>query len=142
MLVPLLGVCVQVDGRRRARKASSSAGTGRKRKRAHIVELHGWEWDPTELFEIERLIGRMVSDGVTPVPGREGEQFEAGTVLYRVLWERWPPEIATWEEEDQIPWGGVDFVAACEEELEKEAVGDVEEDEGGECSDMDEIDAV
>ena len=29
-----------------------------------------WEWDSTEGFEIERLIGRMVADG-SDVPGRK-----------------------------------------------------------------------
>ena len=49
---------------------------GGKRKRANIVELHGWEWDAQEEFVIERLIGKMVADGETPVPGREGEKKE------------------------------------------------------------------
>ena len=45
----------------------------------------------------------MVADG-GEVPGREGqERLEAGTVLYKVLWEGFPPEVATWEEEDDIP---------------------------------------
>mmetsp|Transcript_26947 Transcript_26947/g.78576 ORF Transcript_26947/g.78576 Transcript_26947/m.78576 type:complete len:113 (+) Transcript_26947:1804-2142(+) len=44
----------------------------------------------------------MVADG-GDVPGREGEEIAAGTVLYKVLWEGWPPEIATWEDEDQVP---------------------------------------
>lgn len=67
-----------------------------------------WEWDSTQEFIIERLIGKMVVDGTTPVPGREGK-FAAGTVLYKVLWEGWPEELATWEEEDDIPCGEEDF---------------------------------
>ncbi|EOD20745.1 hypothetical protein EMIHUDRAFT_241881 [Emiliania huxleyi CCMP1516] len=65
------------------------------------VYLNDWGWDPTDEFVIERLIGKMVADG-GDVPGREGEEIAAGTVLYKVLWEGWPPEIATWEEEDQV----------------------------------------
>ncbi|KAL1508118.1 hypothetical protein AB1Y20_007710 [Prymnesium parvum] len=122
----------KVDGRRRQRKVSGEGGKGRKRKR-NLVELHGWEWDSKEEFEIERLIGKMVSDGVTPVPGREGECIAAGTVLYRVLWEGFPPEIATWEEEDQIPCGEVDFVGMYEDSL----VAEEAEEEGSE-SDCDE----
>ena len=41
-----------------------------------------------------------------------GEKVPAGTVLYKVLWEGFPPEIATWEEEDQIPCGLSLYVAA------------------------------
>ena len=73
----------------------------------------------------------MVADG-GDVPGREGEEIAAGTVLYKVLWEGWPPEIATWEEEDQVPCGEVDFVADCEAALEAEEDDDDEDDEEGE----------
>ena len=56
---------------------------------------------------VERLIGKMVlvADGVTEVPGRTN--VKAGTILYKVLWEGFPPEIATWEDEDDIPCGEV-----------------------------------
>ena len=50
------------------------------------------------IFDIERLIGKMVADGKTPVPGRTN--VLAGTILYKVLWEGYPPDIATWEEAD------------------------------------------
>ena len=73
----------------------------------------------------------MVADG-GDVPGREGEEVAAGTVLYKVLWEGWPPEIATWEEEDQVPCGEVDFVADYEAALEAEEEEDDEDDEEGE----------
>ena len=32
-------------------------------------------------------------------------------MLYKVLWQGFPPEVATWEEEDDIPCGEVDYVA-------------------------------
>ncbi|KAL1525722.1 hypothetical protein AB1Y20_020566 [Prymnesium parvum] len=122
----------QVDGRRRQRKVGAEGtAKGRKRKRA-VVELHGWEWDPHEEFEIERLMGKMVSDGATPVPGREGEHIASGTILYRVLWECFPPEIATWaEEEDQIPCGEIDFIGMYEDSLgaEEQEQEDSESDE-------------
>ena len=68
--------------RRRGKKKKA------KRKRGWVY-LNGWGWDPTEEFVIERLIGKMVADG-GDVPGREGEEIAAGTVLYKVLWEGWP----------------------------------------------------
>ena len=63
-------------------------------------ECGQWEWEATARFDIERLIGKMVADGKTPVPGRTG--VKAGTILYKVLWEGYPEEIATWEDADNI----------------------------------------
>ena len=53
------GVDKESDGRRRRRKVvSEGAGQaktkGRGKKQANIVSLHGWEWDATEEFIIER----------------------------------------------------------------------------------------
>ena len=49
-------------------------------------------------------------------------------MLYRVLWKGWPPELATWEEEDQIPCGEVDFVGEYEASLDEEEAEEEEED--------------
>ena len=38
--------------------------------------------------------------------------------MYKVLWEGWPEELATWEEEEDIPCGEVDFVAQYDAVLE------------------------
>ena len=68
------------------RRREGGAGAGKKRKKGKNWVVQGeWEWDSTQDFVIERLIGRMVADGSTPVPGRTG--IEPGTVLYKVLWE-------------------------------------------------------
>ena len=99
-----------------------------------------WEWDSSAEFVIERVIDKMVADGEKEVPGRAG--IKAGTVLNKVLWEGWPPELGigvTWEEEDDIPCGEVDFVAqyeAAQEAMEAEQAAEVaseEEDEDGEA---------
>ena len=66
---------------------------------------------------------------VSRVPGREGEAIPAGTVLYKVLWVGFPPEIATWEEEDDIPCGEQDFVAEYEAGLADEEPEELEEPE-------------
>ena len=63
------------DGARRSRRVQaddggSGKGKGKKRKRSNIIALNCWEWDAGEEFDIEKLIGKMVADGVTPVPGR------------------------------------------------------------------------
>ena len=59
---------------------------------------------------------------MTPVPGRTG--VKEGTVLYKVLWAGFPPDIATWEAEDDIPCGVVDFVGQFEAGLAADEVGD------------------
>ena len=121
------------DGKRRARGGAAGAEGGKgkgkgKRKRDTRIWLHGWGWVPDEEFDIECLVGKMIADGGT-VPGREGAKIAAGTVLYKVLWEGWPPELATWEEEDQIPCGEVNFVAQYEEALAAEAAAEAADDD-------------
>ena len=93
------------------RRRAAGEGGGKKQKRGKKWVVQGeWEWDSTQEFIIERLIGKMVADGQSEVPGRG--VMKAGTVLYKVLWEGWPEELATWEEEEEdIPCGEVDFVA-------------------------------
>ena len=112
-------------------EAAARRRAGKKRARADIVSLHGWEWEASEEFDIERLIGKMVADG-SEVPGREGEKVAAGTVLYKVLWQGFPPEHATWEEEDDIPCGEEDFVGLYEASL---AEGEAEAEESDSESD-------
>ena len=110
---------------------SSAAGTKKKAKsRRKVVEYLGWEWYETEKFNIEKLIGKMEVAG--EVPGRIN--IKAGTILYRVLWEGYPPEIATWEEEESIPDSFIDAYEAgldADEELE----GGEEDSEGGDSDD-------
>ena len=114
-----------VDGRgvRRRKVAAdddvSSAGGKKKKAKSQrkVVSYLGWEWYETEKFNMETLIGKMVAEG--EVPGRTG--VEAGTVLYKVLWEGYPPECGTWEEERIIPDSLIDDYEAgldAGEELE------------------------
>ena len=140
------GVDKESDGRRRRRKINDGTSKSKgKKKKKNVVSLHGWEWDSTEEFIIERcaacpssdrapflspalfarrLIGKMVADG-SVVPGHEGQEVhEAGTVLYKVLWQGFPPEVATWEEEDDIPCGEVDYVGEYEAALAAEDAED------------------
>ena len=57
-------------------------------------------------------------------------------MLYKVLWAGFPPEIATWEEEDDTPCALVDFVGQYEAGLDAE-----EEDEDAEDEDEEEPEA-
>ena len=54
-----------------------------------MVSFNDWEWVADEIFEIERLVGKMVADG-GEVQDRTG--VAAGTVLYKVLWKGFPPQ--------------------------------------------------
>eukprot|EP00966_Prymnesium_polylepis_P254819 5887673-Prymnesium_polylepis.1 len=59
--------------------------------------------------------------------GAGRQNVKAGTVLYKVLWEGFPPEIATWEEEGSIH---DEFIDAYEASLEAEAeLEELEDDE-------------
>ena len=49
--------------------------------------------------------------------------------------EGWPPELATWEEDDDIPCGEVDFVADYEAALEAEAAAAAEAESDSEGDD-------
>ena len=51
--------------------------------------------------------------------------MKKGTILYKVLWQGYPPEIATWEEAVCIH---DDFIDDYEAELEAEAELDAEEE--------------
>ena len=68
------------------------------------------------------------------MPGRGEGDIKPGDILYKVLWEGFPPEIATWEEEEDVPCGGVDFVAEYEAGLAAEAADEVD---GGSDSESD-----
>ena len=116
-----------VDGRRvRRRKDADNAGEGGQKKKAkskaRMVEYKGWQWPANKKFTIEKLLGKIVAEG--EVPGRQN--VKVGTVLYKVLWEGFPPECATWENESVIH---DDFIDAYEAELEAEGELEAEEDD-------------
>ena len=115
--------------RRRGERASGG-------KRRRMVRWGQWEWDANAEFIIERIMDRMVADG-GEVPGRTG--VKAGTVLYKVLWDGWPEEIATWEDEDNIPLGEVDFIAEFEARLERSEHNSDESSSSDSGSDDDDV---
>ena len=53
-------------------------------------------------------------------------QVKKGTILYKVLWQGYPPEIATWEMACDIH---DDFIDDYEAELQAEAYLDADEEE-------------
>ena len=119
----------------RRRKIDSPSGAGgKKRKRPkNIVEYLGWVWVETEKFDIECLLGMMVVEAGVEVPGRTG--VKPGTVLYKVLWKDFPPEIATWEDEDTIH---DEYIEAYEARVDSEAGGGEVEGNESDSDDEDE----
>ena len=127
------GLYCEALKRKKAEPAAGEKPGGKRKRKKAMVSWGEWEWDPKAEFVIERLIGRMVADG-GDVPGRSN--VPAGTVLYKVLWDGWPEEIATWEEEENIPCGEVDFVAQYDARMDGEgADGAAERDSDGDSSD-------
>ena len=114
-------------------KQKEAGGKGKKRgRKKRMVSWGEWEWEEDAEFIIEKLIGRMVADG-GPVPGRSN--VPAGTVLYKCLWDGWPEEIATWEDEDDIPLGEFDFIADYEARMAAGgAAADAADSDGRICS--------
>ena len=110
----------------RMRREADNAGEPNQKKKSKskvkMVEYKGWQWPANKKFTIEKLLGKMVAEG--EVPGRQN--VKVGTLLYKVLWEGFPPECATWEDESVIH---DDFIDAYEAELEAEGELEAEEDD-------------
>ena len=120
------GVAGRGVRQRKAAGGATGAAKSKKRKKSTLCTMGAWEWDSSEEFEIDMFIGKMVvADGETEVPGR-GAGFEAGTILYKVLWKGFPPDTATWEEETILP---EDYVEDYDSRLEEEEEGEEEEEE-------------
>lgn len=114
---------------------SGAAGKARgkaSKSRRKVLEYNGYQWYEEEEFVMQKLIGKMVAEG--DVPGRSN--VKKGTVLYKVLWEGFPPEVATWEEERGIHDELIDaFEDAMDAEEEEEGAEESEESEAGEADD-------
>jgi hypothetical protein len=77
-----------------------------------------FEWDEDEEFKVEAIVGTTISEGVSVHGHRKG------TRLYKIIWDGYAAEEATWEPSDNIH---PEVLADYEAELEAEAQLDAEE---------------
>ena len=109
--------------------ARSERSTGNKKRKAGWNEFNGYWWQDDETFDIERILDKKVE---LRKVGRGKKQSTKEFIFYKILWEDFPPECATWEPADSIHDGFIDeYEAALEAEadLEAEEERDLAEDE-------------
>jgi hypothetical protein len=89
----------------------------------------GYWWQDHEKFDIERLLDKKVERHMV---GKGKKRSEKEFVFYKVLWDGFPPEVATWEPESAIHDDFIDEYEAsmeAEAELEAELAAEEEEEE-------------
>ena len=119
----------------RTREEKGAGGGGGGKKRKGWREMNGYWWKDDETFEIERLLDKKVE--VRKV-GKGKNRADKEFVYYKVLWESFPPDTATWEPESQIHDDYIEeYEAGLEAEAQLEAEEEAEDDEDDEA-DMDE----
>lgn len=112
----------------RTRERTDSSDS-KKRKADGWCEIAGYWWKATDTFDIERLIDKKIE--VHRV-GKGKKKTEKEFIYYKVLWESFPPEVATWEPADHIHDDFIDEFEAsleAEEQLEAEAAAEEDEDD-------------
>jgi hypothetical protein len=152
------GVVRKVRNRRVEREEEGAGSKKRKATRA-ICELNGYEWYADEKFEIERILDKKTEQywvgkvsarpNTTPptalppplltansssvaAPAQGKNRHQKDYVFYHILWQGYPPEVATWEPEASIHDDFIDeYEARVEAEAELEAEEEAEEEEEG-----------
>ena len=124
-----------IEGRGIKRKARAPAGggsngkkggRGKKKKQAvhYAVDEEGneVEWEDGEEYEVEAIVGTRVSVGPR---ADKTERYAKGTKLYRVVWQGFATDEATWEPAENLR---PDLLAEYEAELDAAAELDTEEE--------------
>ena len=105
-----------VEGRGLKKRKANGGGGQKKTKKKKSAS--GIEWDEDEEFKVEAIVGTTISEGVSVHGHRKG------TRLYKIIWDGYAAEEATWEPSDNIH---PEVLADYEAELEAEAQLDAEE---------------
>ena len=111
---------MQVEREPREQRGGGHKATGKKRKLA--VDECGNEYKDGQTFEVEAIVGTRISAGPK---ADKSERYPKGTKLYRIIWEGYAAEAATWEPESNI---GDDLLAEFEAGLDAEAELEAEEE--------------
>ena len=81
-----------------------------------------WTAEEEDDFEVEAIVGMVVADGKTCYANQG--KAKAGTVLYRIVWKDYPPDMLWYEPAENL---GDGLLEEYEAGLEAEAQLDAEE---------------
>jgi hypothetical protein len=116
-----------IEGRGIKRKVRGQGKAPKKKQKGapKVQEYMGYEWTDDDPFVLEAIVGSLVADGKTEY-ANQGKAHK-GTMLYRVIWENYPPDMVWYEPKQNVleNEGGDALLAAYEaaaaEEAEAEA---------------------
>lgn len=107
---------------RQVRRRAAGGGKAAKGWR----ELNGYWWKADETFDIERLLDKNVERVAV---GKSRKKSMKEVIYYKVLWEGFPPEFASWKLDSAIHNDFIDkYEAAMEAEEQLEAEDDEDDD--------------
>ena len=110
-----------IKGRNIKRKEGAGNKAGKKRKPNERYYMgYVWTAEEEDDFEVEAIVGKLTADGVTEYANQG--KAKAGTVLYRIVWQNYPPDMIWYEPAENIGTG-------LREEFEARAAAEAAEDE-------------
>jgi hypothetical protein len=124
------GVVRKVRTRETGGSGGRGGGGGGKKRKGWSCH-NGYWWKDDEEFEMERLLDKKVE---LRSVGKGGKKSTKEFIQYKVLWEGFPPEFATWEPDTTVH---DDLIDAYEGAMEAEAVLEAEEAALDDEEDMD-----
>ncbi|EOD05234.1 hypothetical protein EMIHUDRAFT_198838 [Emiliania huxleyi CCMP1516] len=122
------------------RKKSAGGGGKRKKKKKGVIYYMDYEWTEEEQddFEVSAIVGKVVADGKATYANQG--KAKVGTVLYRVVWKDFPPDLVWYEPEDNL---GEGYLKEYEARVAAEAAADEESArEDAELEELEEAEAL
>jgi len=122
------------------RKKSAGGGGKRKKKKKGVIYYMDYEWTEEEEddFEVSAIVGKVVADGKATYANQG--KAKVGTVLYRVVWKDFPPDLVWYEPEDNL---GKGYLKEYEARVAAEAAADEESArEDAELEELEEAEAL
>jgi len=122
------------------RKKSAGGGGKRKKKKKGVIYYMDYEWTQEEEddFEVSAIVGKVVADGKATYANQG--KAKVGTVLYRVVWKDFPPDLVWYEPEDNL---GEGYLKEYEARVAAEAAADEESArEDAELEELEEAEAL
>jgi len=118
-----------IEGRGIKRKVRNTGGKAKKKKKGEPV-VHSYmdyEWTDDDPFVLEAIVGKVVADGQTNYANQG--RARKGTVLYRVIWQSYPPDMIWFEPKQNVEEndGGAELLVAYEAAATAEAEAEAAE---------------